>query len=462
MRFQLITPIICLLGLASCGTTDNLRFPALNKFLVNSQDTELTREIETEVTKEIDVSPRAQMRTLSIGPKTLQSLVTNSPKVLEAESQVFAAEQRVYNAIAGFDVFIDGSVQGGSKSLVDSENGVFGTLSASKLIRDNGRTDAEIKSKQIEYDLAYERYLQVIASEVTSGLSELVNFERQADYMNLAYLKSSVAQPLLENLKRLSDAGQIDTVQVLSAEQKLSNLNIDFERAKSATEIAASKVKQIFGYTPQELTFDIADIEEKTKILIGFEASESAAVELSKLEERLAVSRLDIHTRTKWGSLTARSQLDVPVGGGSAEPDASIGLVFTRVLRDSGRYENTKKELEFAVESSKSATLAAERIAEINLKEFQNIQAQLENQLSTLEEQVLNTNERKTKIENQLAIGSVSFTELLNIEQELYTLEKSIVDLQAEQLRSIISLMGLFGNQLEILGVSAPMPKTTF
>ena len=454
MQFHAIIPIICLLAVTSCGTTDNLKFSALNKFLVNSQ--------KTDVTKEIDIPPSAEIRILSIGPKTLQSIVTSSPKVLEAELQAYAAEQRVYNAIANLDIFIDGTVQGGSKSIADKENGVFGTLSASKLIKDNGRTDAEIKSKQIEYELAYERYLQVIASEVTTGYSELVNFQRQADYMNLAYLKSIVAQPLLDNLKRLSDAGQIDTVQVLSAEQKLSNLIIDFERAKSETEIASLKVKQIFGYTPQELTFDIADIKEKKKELMGFEASESAPVELSKLEERLAVSRLDTHTRTKWGSLTARSQLDIPVGGGSAEPDASIGLVFTRVLRDSGRYENTKKELEFVVESSKSAILAAERIAEINLKEFKNVQSQLETQLSTLEEQVLNTNERKTKIENQLAIGSVSFTELLNVEQELYALEKSIVDLQAEKLSSIISLMSLFGNQLKILGVSAPMPKTTF
>ena len=158
----------------------------------------------------LQVDEQRVRTSVSTGGNTLTDAMLHDNDILAAELAVIEAQRGVSILQSALAWQTDFSAQGGTKSLKDSDEGVFGTASATKLLMDNGETQNQINAAVKQVEVAYTRYEIELNEFLFEVLSDIENYNTAAELMNFDYLNFATAQTIFKKLEKMNIAGQID------------------------------------------------------------------------------------------------------------------------------------------------------------------------------------------------------------------------------------------------------------
>lgn len=406
--------------------------------------------------KKVDLAPSLPVRTLSADTRTWNDVVTNSAEILAAEISVIDAKQEIEIIQSTKGLQLNSNLQAGSMSILDSKNGLLGTLNADQLLSDFGQTNAKLLQAEANVELAKLNYLNVVENQLLTAALAFSAWEVGLELMDLTYSKQVLAEPIIENLRKLSFAGQIDSIQLATAEQSFAQLEITKLRAMEAVKKAEITLAKFFNASPAELNVEFSDFDEFTNGLEQFNLMKSLQYRIAQQRRVLADINLLAHKVSDRGSVVARSKLDVPVADNMAA-DASVGIIYSKTLRDGGRYDKIKNQLEAKIRLAEADMLnvtAETKSRNDDLRTMKTI-AKSSNELRL--DLIANVEDQISQLENQLAIGSTSFNELLSSHMELYQLQREEIEAVSELRRINLEIAALNGELLNFLKVDLPM-----
>ena len=306
--------------------------------------------------KKVDLAPSIPVRTLSADTRTWNDVVTNSADILAAEIAVIDAEQEIEIIQSTKGLQLNSNLQAGSMSILDSKNGLLGTLNADQLLSDFGQTNARLLQAEANVELAKLNYLNVVENQLLTAALAFSAWEAGLELMDLTYSKQVLAEPIIENLRRLSFAGQIDSIQLATAEQSFAQLEITKLRAMEAVKKGEITLAKFFKVSPAELNVEFPDFGEFTNGLGQFKLKKTSQYRIAQQRKYLADINLLAHKVSDRGSVVARSKLDVPVADNMAA-DASFGILYSKTLRDGGRHDKINNQLEAKIRLAEAEIL---------------------------------------------------------------------------------------------------------
>ena len=401
---------------------------------------------------EIDLSSSITVRTLSADTKKWDDVVTNSAEILAAEIAITDAKRDAEIIATAKSLQVNSTIQAGSMSIADQKNGLLGTLNIDQLISDFGQTDAKILQANVNVELAELNYLKTIDDELLEAALALDAWESSYDLMNLTYSKQVLAEPLIDNLRRLASAGQIDAIQLANAEKSLSQLELTRVRAGEAVRKAETTLKKFFTTTPDNLDIDLQDLAKFAEKLKKLKLSDSVPYRVAAKQKSLAELNLLAHKVSKRGSIVARSKVDVPAAD-NMESDASVGFVYSINLRDGERHETITSQLETKLRQAESDLLAVTVDLRTRHSDLQTKKEFLQSANNLRVGLIRNVEGQISQLEDQLAIGSTSFNDLLGSHIELYQLQREVIEANSELARTNLELVALNGDLVKFLKV---------
>jgi len=425
--YRIFLTFFTVLFLVSCG---NLQQNSLDVFVNKNNPSE------------VELSPSVSVRTLSADTKTWNDVVTNSAEILAAEIAILDAKREVEIVETAKGLQLNSSVQAGSMSIEDEKNGVLGTLNADQLISDFGYTDAKILQAEANVELAKFNYLTTVDKQLLTAALALNAWESGYDLMNLTYSKQVLAAPLIDNLRRLANAGQIDAIQLASAERSIAQLELTMVQTRGVINQAETAIKKFFNSTPEKLNIDLQDLANFTEQLEKFRTSEALPYRIAEQRKTLADLSLSMHKISNAGTFVARTKVDLPAAD-NIDPDASIGLVFSKNLKDAGRYNKIAEQLETKVLQAEANLVATKLDLQTRSSDLKTKKASLKSVRDLRVKLIGNVEDQISQLEDQLAIGSASFNELLSAHVELYQLEREELEVSSELRQVNLELLAL-------------------
>ena len=434
-RFYLLFFVLSLL--ISCGSLE--------------QDFEGVLEKSNDLS-EVDLAPNLPVRALSADTKTWNDVVTNSPEILAAEIAIIDAQREAEIVATAKGLQVNSTIQAGSMSLVDEKNGMLGSLNIDKLVTDFGQTDARTLQANVNIEIAKLNYLSVVEKQLlTAGLA-LNAWESGYEVINLTFSKQVLAEPLIENLRRLAVAGQIDAIQLAAAEQQFAQLELTKVRSMEAVKKAEIIINKFFNKTPDQLKIDLQELENFTSKLSKIKPIQSVTYRIAQQRKAAADMTLLVHKTSDKGSIVARSKLDVPAAD-NMETDATVGIVYSKILRDGGRHEKITNQLEAKIRLAEADMLSA--MVEVKSKDadLRAVKTIVKSSNALRMDLINNLQDQISQLEDQLAIGTTSFNELLSSHIELYQLQREEIESFSELRRINLELIAVSGRLPEFMNV---------
>ena len=434
-RFYLLFFVLSLL--ISCGSLE--------------QDFEGVLEKSNDLS-EVDLAPNLPVRALSADTKTWNDVVTNSPEILAAEIAILDAQREAEIVATAKGLQVNSTIQAGSMSLVDEKNGMLGSLNIDKLVTDFGQTDARTLQANVNIEIAKLNYLSVVEKQLlTAGLA-LNAWESGYEVINLTFSKQVLAEPLIENLRRLAVAGQIDAIQLAAAEQQFAQLELTKVRSMEAVKKAEIIINKFFNKTPDQLKIDLQELENFTSKLSKIKPIQSVTYRIAQQRKAAADMTLLVHKTSDKGSIVARSKLDVPAAD-NMETDATVGIVYSKILRDGGRHEKITNQLEAKIRLAEADMLSA--MVEVKSKDadLRAVKTIVKSSNALRMDLINNLQDQISQLEDQLAIGTTSFNELLSSHIELYQLQREEIESFSELRRINLELIAVSGRLPEFMNV---------
>ena len=401
---------------------------------------------------EVDLAPSLSVRALKADTKTWNDVVTNSPEILAAEIAILDAQREAEIVETAKGLQVNSTIQAGSMSLVDEKNGMLGSLNIDKLVTDFGQTDARTLQANVNIEIAKLNYLSVVEKQLlTAGLA-LNAWESGYEVINLTFSKQVLAEPLIENLRRLAVAGQIDAIQLAAAEQQFAQLELTKARSMEAVKKAEIIINKFFNKTPDQLKIDLQELENFTSKLSKTKPTQSVTYRIAQQRKAAADMTLLVHKTSDKGSVVARSKLDIPAAD-NMETDATVGIVYSKILRDGGRHEKITNQLEAKIRLAEADMLSA--IVEVKSKDadLRAVKTIVKSSNALRTDLINNLQDQISQLEDQLAIGTTSFNELLSSHIELYQLQREEIESFSELRRVNLELIAVSGRLPEFMNV---------
>jgi len=396
---------------------------------------------------------------ISGGGTSLNDALEYSTEVLEAEAAIFEAVQERSIIETGLGLQTTGSFQAGSQSLRGNTNGLYTSVNSDKLLADGGLTNARLIVANNIIDVAYNQYLLTIDEVLLAASQTYLDYERNKKIHGVILKTKEVAIPLLENLERLKLVGQLDATKVLTAKQTFSNLELAETEVLLRLAVVSDSLLDIFGAEAEKINVKSADIANSISDNNILKEGHSFEVEIAKLNLEVAIGRLNEHEKSKWGSLSGRVVLDVPVSQDNAGADASVGLIFTKTFSDAGRHVQLKKKLEANINRKQNVLSTTRDAAKVQIS---SLLEQLNSLKKTQELNETTKSNLKLKIDQlnkQLNIGSTEFDELLQSRVELFNLERDLINLETEISLTQLGFLRATGQLKAILKVSPTLKR---
>ena len=409
--------------------------------------------------KNLKTDVPATFNNISGGGTSLNDALEYSTEVLEAEAAIFEAVKERSIIETGLGLQTTGSFQAGSQSLRGNTNGLYTSVNSDKLLADGGLTNARLIVANNIIDVAYNQYLLAIDEVLLQAAQTYLDYERNKEIHEGILKNKEVAMPLLENLERLKLVGLIDGTKVLTAKQTFSKLDLAETEVLSRIAVVSDSLLDIFGTKAEKIDVKSADITNSIADNNILKESQSFEVEIAKLNLEVAIGQLKEHEKSKWGALSGRVVLDVPVSQDNAGADASVGLIFTKTFSDAGRHVQIKKKLEANINRKQNFLRTAEDAAKVQI-------LSLLEQLNTLKK-TQNLNEtiksnvqlKIVQLNKQLSIGSTEFGELLQSRVELFNLERDLINLETEISLTQLRFLRATGQLKAILKISPTLER---
>ena len=401
---------------------------------------------------EVDLAPSLSVRALTAATKTWNDVVTNSPEILAAEIAILDAQREAEIVATAQGIQVNSTIQAGSMSLADEKNGMLGSLNIDKLVTDFGQTDARRLQANVNIELAKLNYLTVVEKQLlTAGLA-LNAWETGYELINLTFSKQVLAEPLIENLRRLAVAGQIDAPQLAAAEQQFAQLELTKVKSMEAVKKAEIIINKFFNKTPDQLKIDLQGLENFTSKLSKIKPSQSVTYRIAQQRKAAADMTLLVHKTSGKGSVVARSKIDIPAAD-NMETDAMVGVVYSKILRDGGRLEKITNQLEAKIRLAEADMLSA--LVEVRSKDadLRAVKTIVKSSNDLRMDLINNLQDQISQLEDQLAIGTTSFNELLSSHIELYQLQRDEIESFSELRRVNLELIAVSGRLPEFMNV---------
>ena len=166
----------------------------------------------------------------------------------------------------------------------------------------------------------------------------------------------------------------------------------------------------------------------------------------------MAELNLLAHKVSNRGSIVARSKVDVPAAD-NMESDASVGFVYSINLRDGERHETITSQLETKIRQAESDLLAVTVDLRTRHSDLQTKKEFLQSANNLRVGLIRNVEGQISQLEDQLAIGSTSFNDLLGSHIELYQLQREVIEANSELARTNLELVALNGDLVKFLKV---------
>lgn len=410
-------------GLSSC----NLKEPDFKK----SDFLELSQERKKVVG--IEPNDNAQkIRKIGMGGSSLQAAIEKDPEILAYEYDVLNSVQDARLILDSRSLQTSFKVNGGSLSLRDQENGVYGEVTGRKVLYDGDLAQQNVSSAEISTELAYLRYSTLIDTRVVELLGMYSNYRAQKELYELTAIKLLNAKTLLRNLIKLNDVGQVDATQLNDAQDKIDKFEADSRASKSEYESTIRLIEDKFGVDINKIFIKLPSVEDHNlqEIIDSYPINNEQKIAL--IDQKLSESRLVAHKKSRWGTLSAVSKIDVPMENSSIAPDASIGIVFERVLGDGGVFEREKDKLKISV---LRASEYFENVTQNKLKSNEKLVSKIEmlsTQLDDYKKLRKAAEEKVSYLEDQISVGISDFNALLSAHLNLFEYEKNIINYQSE------------------------------
>ena len=409
--------------------------------------------------KNLKTDVPATFNNISGGGTSLNDALQFSTEVLEAEAAIFEAVKERSIIETGLGLQTTGSFQAGSQSLRGNTNGLYTSVNSDKLLADGGLTNARLIVANKIIDVAYNQYLLTIDEVLLQAAQTYLDYERNKKIQEVILKTKEVAIPLLENLERLKLVGQLDATKVLTAKQTFSNLELAETEVLLRLAVVSDSLLDIFGAKAEKINVKSADIANSISDNNILKEGQSFEVEIAKLNLEVAIGRLNEHEKSKWGSLSGRVVLDVPVSQDNAGADASVGLIFTKTFSDAGRHVQLKKKLEANINRKQNVLSTTRDAAKVQIS---SLLEQLNSLKKTKELNETTKSNLKLKIDQlnkQLSIGSTEFDELLQSRVELFNLERDLINLETEISLTQLGFLRATGQLKAILKVSPTLKR---
>lgn len=419
----------------------------LENFFVPKWNKNLTNDVQT------------SYGAISGGGASLNDALEYSSEVLEAEVAVFEAVKERSIIETGLGLQTTGSFQAGSQSLNSNTNGLYASINSDKIFADGGLTNARLAVANKIIELAYSKYLLAIDEVLMSASTTYLDYRRNKE-IHAVILKNKVAaSPILENLERLKLVGQIDATKVLTAKRTFSKLELAETEVLSKIAINSDSLLDIFGTEAEKIEVNSKVLSNSISDNDILKENRSLDVEIANLNLELANGQLNEHEKSKWGALSGRIVLDVPVSNDSASADASVGLIFTKTFSEGGRHVQLKKKLEANINRKQNFLRTTEDAAQVQI-------FSLLEQLNTLKKtKELNESIKSNvqlkidQLNKQLSIGSTEFGELLESRVELFTLERDLINLKTDILLTQLRFLRATGQLKTIFKISPALKR---
>ena len=395
------------------------------------------------------------LRIPKISGTNFESILYKDLEILGAELAVIEAKEQVSLIAAGRELQTSASIQGGAKSITDKDSGAYGTLDVNKLLYDRGVLDLEIEAAEEKVNQSYLRYQQVAEAALIKAATAILKHETTAGVMNLSYLKLSMAEDIVKKIEKLNNAGQIDSTLLASAQQNIDRLKLVNREAEVAYRNAASELSSIFGVNALKVDADISVFER----IASRKISSDNAIEIKALASELNSIELEIDAlqASRWGSLSLRSQVDLPASTLDDKPDAMIGLMFSKTLGDGGRLEAQISALAVRAQQVQNTLDFRKTEIELELKTIDDTLDQLRSSRELREEMISNARERTSHLEDQLAIGMSTFSAVLEAHVSLFNLERENLEANGRIQQLELSKAALSGQVLKTLSLKSPL-----
>ena len=159
-----------------------------------------------------------------------------------------------------------------------------------------------------------------------------------------------------------------------------------------------------------------------------------------------------VHKTSDKGSVVARSKLDIPAAD-NMETDATVGIVYSKILRDGGRHEKITNQLEAKIRLAEADMLSA--MVEVKSKDadLRAVKTIVKSSNALRTDLINNLQDQISQLEDQLAIGTTSFNELLSSHIELYQLQREEIESFSELRRINLELIAVSGRLPEFMNV---------
>lgn len=409
--------------------------------------------------KSLNVDTKTNFKSTSRGGTSLQDALAFSTEVLEAEAAIFEAIKDKNIIETGLGIQTSGSFQAGSKSLRDNSNGLYTSVTSEKLIADGGFTSNRLLVADKIIDVAYNQYLLTIDKVLLTAATTYTNYEKSTKISNVIARNKMIAMPLLDNLERLKLVGQIDATKVMEAKQIFSNLEIAETEVLSSLNLLEASLMDIFGKKATEIEMDTSNISQLPLDFDYLKVMQNVEQKLAKSNLEVAVEQLNEHTKSKWGAVSGRVVLDVPVSQNNSGADASIGLVFSKTFRDAGRHVQLKKKLEANINRKENFLKTTEDAAAVQILSLLE-QLNALNKTQKLKKRMKSDVQMKIdQLNKQLNIGSTEFGELLQSRLELFNLERDLINIETEFTLTKLQVLRATGQLTGVLKVSPALDR---
>ena len=406
----------------------------------------------------LQVDEQRVRTSVSTGGNTLTDAMLHDNDILAAELAVIEAQRGVSILQSALAWQTDFSAQGGTKSLKDSDEGVFGTASATKLLMDNGETQNQINAAVKQVEVAYTRYEIELNEFLFEVLSDIENYNTAAELMNFDYLNFATAQTIFKKLEKMNIAGQIDSTTMLRAQQNLDSLEVAYSKSKLNYERADAKLALAFGVDTRRIDTDISVFTAWNDVN-PIPSNGSLSIKLIDEELKAAEFEFLAMKAKSWGTVSVQGRLDIPASNITDDSDASVGLFYRKTLGDGGRLAGEIQAIEDRISALKQRRLATQRDISLQSSLIEKTISRNKEIITLTEKMLDDAALNVNQLENQLQIGLSDITSVLEANLKVFSLQTELLNLRSQERLANLELHRLRSQLLKLGNINAPLSK---
>lgn len=386
-------------------------------------------------------------------PQAIKLALENHPNIGRASALVAQSSARVAVENSALFPTIEYSVNPGYNRYggTDNANGdkasVSGTIGASQLIYDFGRTSSRVKAATATYDK--QRYtLEETKEEVASSMATIfIALSGAQETIEAARRETEALTVVRDRIAQRVQAGLSDVVDLNEAEIALQHAKTDLLQAQTNYDVAAGRFAEMVGIRPKR----VASLEV-TAAYIGKSPTKyrdidstpsvlAATAELRAAEQRLRLAKSDRYPSISIGVSQSEATGNRNVTNDSTFMGLKLGGSFSVGRKEKYQIEAAQAELR-AAQQARENEIMATRTA---LGSAETQQAGALSRMTNAEELKRLSVSSRDLYWQQYTLNKRPLTDVVNVERDKFSAENDYIIAQTDQLLAVIKSYSAVG-----------------